>query len=96
MAWSRESRHRRGYGSAWDKLRAQAMKRDKWLCQPCRAKGRPTPATECDHITPKAKGGTDALTNLQAICADCHRDKTDRDEGRAARVRFGADGRVEW
>jgi 5-methylcytosine-specific restriction enzyme A len=79
----RRSRHERGYGSDWDKLRKQAMDRDFWLCQPCKRKGRLTPATECDHITPKSQGGKDVLSNLQAICTDCHRAKTAKEAAEA-------------
>lgn len=38
--------------------------------------GRVTPARTVDHITPKAKGGTDDDANLQAICDECHKAKT--------------------
>jgi 5-methylcytosine-specific restriction enzyme A len=86
----RRSRHERGYGTAWDKIRKRAMDRDLWLCQPCKRKGRDTPAKECDHITPKSKGGKDQLHNLQAICTACHRDKTQQEaaeaQGRAKTV----------
>ena len=92
MAWSGESRHARGYGSAWDKLRAEVMARDKGLCQACRSKGRVTVARECDHITPKAKGGTDAMSNLQMLCRECHTAKTAQDEGRTVRTATGLDG----
>ena len=79
----KRSRHARGYGTAWDKLRKQAMDRDTWLCQPCTRKGKLTPAKECDHITPKHKGGKDKLTNLQAICTDCHKGKTAQEAAEA-------------
>ena len=74
------------------------MKRDNWLCQPCQREGRVTPAREVDHITPKSKGGTDALDNLQAICIPCHAAKTEREaaeaQGRTHRPmrRVGLDG----
>lgn len=66
----------RGYGSAWVKLRARVMKRDGYLCQACAKAGRVTEATEVDHIVPKSRGGTDAGTNLQALCVPCHATKT--------------------
>lgn len=52
------------------------MDRDSGLCQPCRKAGRVTLAAMVDHITPKARGGTDAEENLQAICRACHAAKT--------------------
>jgi 5-methylcytosine-specific restriction enzyme A len=66
----------RGYGKAWRALRAEAMRRDSHLCQCCLEEGVYTPATDVDHITPKALGGTDELGNLQALCRPCHREKT--------------------
>lgn len=95
MAWSRQSRHERGYGHSWVKLRDAILKRDV-LCQPCIKAGRTTAATQVDHIKPKARGGTDDPANLQAICSDCHRAKTDADEGRKPAARFDRAGRVVW
>lgn len=102
MAWRRTSRHQRGYGSKWEKARASVMQRDQHLCQPCMAEGRVTPATECDHIIPKSKGGTDAADNLQAICRDCHAAKTACESAEAQgrthrpRITYGADGWPVW
>lgn len=69
----------RGYGHTWRKARAMIMRRDAYLCQACKAVGKLTPATEVDHITPKAHGGTDHPDNLRAICGPCHRAKTARE-----------------
>lgn len=92
MPWPTTSRHERGYGTAWDKLRKQVLVRDKHLCQPCRRIGRVTPATQVDHVKPKAKGGTDDMRNLQAICTPCHADKTAQENGVKPRVEIGEDG----
>lgn len=102
MAWSKESRQSRGYGAEWDKIRAQVMKRDGGLCQPCLATGRPTVATAVDHILSKAKakklGWSDSkidnLQNLQSICHLCHNKKTVEETGRTYRpkVETGIDG----
>jgi len=92
MPWPTTSRHERGYGKDWDRLRQQVMVRDKRLCQPCLRNGRATPAREVDHIKPKAKGGTDDMANLQAICSPCHREKSQRDEGKRVKVQIGPDG----
>ncbi|USD68125.1 HNH endonuclease [Vibrio sp. SCSIO 43136] len=70
------SRHERGYGSGWDRLKRIILKRDKHLCQLCLQKGRAVIATDVDHILPKSQGGTDDETNLQALCKRCHRSKT--------------------
>lgn len=91
MAWDHEgSRHERGYGYQWTKRREQVMQRDRYLCQPCERQGRVTPAKQVDHITPKAKDGSDDFDNLQAICDACHTAKT-KAEASGKRV-IGADG----
>ena len=102
MAWSKQSRHERGYGSQWDKTRAIIIKRDMGLCQPCKRKGRVTPFDAVDHIKPKAQGGTDDYDNLQCICEPCHKAKTDQEaadaQGRTIKPRlsFTPDGKPVW
>ena len=90
----RGSRHARGYGSAWDKLRLEILRRDCGLCkcQECTRLGRLRIASEVDHIIPKAKGGTDDPDNLCSINRDCHRDKSLRDKGGIPKRRIGIDG----
>jgi 5-methylcytosine-specific restriction protein A len=82
----------RGYGWHWQQLRESILSRDCHLCQVCKA----ADARHVDHITPKAKGGTDDPDNLQAICEACHTVKTDREaaegQGRRPRPTIGADG----
>ena len=79
-SWNRyhngKTRHERGYGNKWDKLRKQILQRDEGLCQACYKHGVYTPATAVNHIIPKARGGTDRADNLQAICNTCHKAKT--------------------
>ena len=90
--WPKESRHKRGYNSQWDRIRVQALKRDCYLCQECMRQGRVTPARDVDHIIPKAKGGTDDLTNLQSLCVPHHQEKTAKDEGWKRAPTIGIDG----
>ena len=92
MAWSKLSRHERGYGAAWDKLRKVVMARDKHLCQACLKSGRVTVGNHVDHILPKAKGGTDDLTNLQVLCAPFHEAKTTCENGGTVKQAIGLDG----
>jgi len=73
---NRGTRQQRGYGAAWERLRLVVLRRDAGLCQPCLSAGRITLAVAVDHIKNKASGGTDDLTNLRAICKDCHDAKT--------------------
>jgi len=74
-----QSRHQRGYGSKWDVIRARILKRDRHICQECLRNGKPVPASTVDHIIPKARGGTDEDSNLQALCWPCHKVKTARE-----------------
>ena len=80
------SRHEAGYGHAWDKLRLTILTRDRYLCQPCLKLGVMTMAKQVDHIVNKANGGTNHPTNLQAICFDCHKKKTQKESSSARRV----------
>lgn len=81
----RGTRHERGYGNAWSRLRLRILERDAGLCQPCLMSGQVKPATHVDHIKPKSAGGTDDEANLQAICVACHRAKTATESRRARR-----------
>ncbi|NBV62796.1 MAG: HNH endonuclease, partial [Rhodobacteraceae bacterium] len=98
MAWSKLSRHQRGYDNEWVKLRRQIIARDNGLCQACLTSGRPTPFAAVDHIVPKAKGGTDHPDNLQCLCGPCHEAKTQAEaaeaQGRAytPKRQIGLDG----
>ena len=92
MAWSRASRHERGYGTEWDKLRIVILERDQYLCQPCKRAGRIVAATQVDHKLAKANGGTDDEDNLEAACKPCHDEKTIRDRGHKPRPAIGPDG----
>ena len=92
MPWLRTSRHQRGYGTAWNKLRHRILERDKRLCRACWRKGLITVATHVDHIVPKARGGGDEETNLQSLCEPCHSLKTIEDAGGKPKPRFGVDG----
>lgn len=97
MAWSTVSRHKRGYGTAWDKLRLIVLKRDNGLCQCDECQGgklRLRVATEVHHIKPKSIGGQDDLSNLQSINKECHKRETAKQQGRKLKpkVRIGLDG----
>lgn len=71
----RRSRHARGYGSAWVAIREQVLA-DEPTCRECAREGIITAAKHVDHITPKARGGTDDRANLQPLCQRHHDLKT--------------------
>ena len=99
---NRGTRHERGYGREWERLRAVVLKVNKQgrptaLCRLClERENRPTPATDCDHIIPKHKNGPDEIGNLQPLCRSCHDEKTQKEaaeaQGRKVKQTIGADG----
>ena len=103
--WSDASRHERGYGTEWSRLRLDILRRDNGLCQCSRCKGGAVSvkiATEVHHIKSKAEcarlGWTQAQidhpSNLAAINAECHKRETAAEQGRMLRLRpvIGLDG----
>ena len=68
----------RGYGAVWRRLRAAQLLREP-LCKHCEDEGLVAPATEVDHVIPKAQGGVDEETNLQSLCKPHHSAKTARE-----------------
>jgi 5-methylcytosine-specific restriction protein A len=75
----RGSRHERGYGAAWDRLRVQVLARDKGVCQEHIKAGLFRLARDVDHIRNRQAGGTDDMNNLQSLCRECHQAKTARE-----------------
>lgn len=51
------------------------LKRDRYRCRLCNQSGV---ELEVDHVVPLNQGGTDMLDNLQTLCRDCNRGKSDR------------------
>ena len=58
-------------------LRFEVFARDGYTCQYCGARP-PDVVLELDHIHPRAKGGSDEITNLITACFDCNRGKRDK------------------
>ena len=75
---STKSRHERGYGTEWVKIRAVKLKANP-LCEYCKDKGIYTVATEVDHVVGLTNGGTHRLDNLKSSCNECHKIKTASD-----------------
>ena len=82
MAWSKLSRHERGYGTAHDKARKQLLAQEP-MCRECMAKGIVTVATIADHVISKAKGGAPGIENMQPLCKPCHDEKTAKESAEA-------------
>ena len=60
-------------------LRYDVLKRAKFHCELCGISADER-ALEVDHIVPRAHGGTDDPSNLQALCYSCNAMKRDRDD----------------
>ena len=86
--------HRRkssGYISG--SVRLEVFKRAKTKCEMCGVSNKDK-ALEVDHIIPRNKGGTDDLSNLQALCYTCNSIKKDLDDTDFAVVRESYNNRV--
>lgn len=60
-------------------LRYEILKRAKFRCELCGISAEHK-ALEVDHILPRNHGGSDDLSNLQALCYSCNAMKRDRDD----------------
>jgi 5-methylcytosine-specific restriction enzyme A len=68
------------YGSAsWKQLREQALKLYGRQCSRCLS----TVGLHVDHVTPRAEGGADEISNLVVLCHSHHSSKTLADRNRA-------------
>jgi 5-methylcytosine-specific restriction protein A len=76
----RGSAHARGYGRAWNRIRALMLAREPH-CRQCRRAGSLVRAVAVDHIVPRSAGGGDTPRNLQPLCQSCHSRKTARSDG---------------
>ncbi len=77
-SWARPSKAagRRLRGRKGQSLR-RAVLDEEPLCRVCRRLGLVSAATEVDHITPLSEGGSNERRNLQPLCGDHHREKTE-------------------
>jgi 5-methylcytosine-specific restriction protein A len=84
-AWAESRRQRktkRLTGRPWRRLRDQILERDNYLCQEHYRQGKLVAAAEVDHIVAVTAGGNDDESNLEAICTECHKVKTQADSAR--------------
>lgn len=59
-------------------LRYEVLKRAHGRCEACGISNQER-ALQVDHIIPRTKGGSNDLSNLQALCSICNAQKLDRD-----------------
>lgn len=66
--------------------------RDEPLCRDCATVGLVREATVPDHIVPLAHGGSDEVSNIRCLCAECHARRTAQQFGQRRTVATGPDG----
>ena len=76
-------------GHAWGKIRLRIRERDGYQCQSCKVA---VLAGIVDHKVALVNGGTNADSNLQLMCAECHRIKTATDLGHRVKTGVTANG----
>ena len=59
-------------------LRYDVMKRDHFRCCLCGRSSKDGVKLEVDHIVPVSKGGRTTMDNLQTLCWDCNRGKSNK------------------
>ena len=62
------------------------------FCAHCEARGIRRAATDVDHIKALEFGGGDEIENLQALCRECHKEKTAKERGHVTKTPVGVDG----
>jgi 5-methylcytosine-specific restriction endonuclease McrA len=67
-------------------IRYEVLRRAGTRCELCGVSNE-VKALEVDHIIPRNKGGSDDLSNLQALCYSCKTMKRDRDDNDFTKVR---------
>ena len=90
--------YRRLYKTAqWQRVRL-AQLADEPLCRMCKAQGRITLATVCDHIDPKTKETPEGFYAgpFQSLCDDpryrCHSSRKQQQETKGYSGELGSDG----
>jgi len=77
---SNSTAHLRLRGRALQTRNTRIASRDFYTCRMC---GRVTvDEGQVDHRIPLADGGSDDPSNLQWLCVECHRAKTEREKAR--------------
>jgi ATP adenylyltransferase len=75
-------------------LKYEVLKRAKFRCELCGISAD-IKALEVDHIIPRNKGGSNDISNLQALCYSCNAMKRDRDDTDFREVKASYEEREE-
>lgn len=71
--WAKKGDDKRLRGRAGVARSLRVKAKANYQCQKC---DKLTPELEADHIIPLCLGGKDDESNMQALCIDCHREKS--------------------
>lgn len=74
-------------------VRYEVLKRAKYRCELCGAH-EDQAALHVDHIIPRARGGSDDISNFQSLCVTCNTSKRDRDDTDFRAVLSSYEGRA--
>ncbi len=82
-----DTSNRRRDPANWNAIRQLVAERDNHRCQEYMRDNSPCPdiGTECDHIIPLSRGGTDNMDNLRMLCKWHHARKSSA-EGNASKT----------
>ncbi len=83
---------KRSKGAVSGTLKYEVLKRARFRCELCGVMDAEK-ALEVDHIVPRNHGGSDDISNLQALCYSCNAMKRDRDDTDFRGVRESYDHR---
>lgn len=77
----------------WQATRAEQLQREP-LCRACKALGRITPATVCNHLNKVAKATVEGFFRgpFSSLCSDCHDAGEQKAESAGYTAEAGADG----
>ena len=74
--------YRKGYKELSNATKKAVKQRDGFKCVKCGSRND----LEVDHIIADAKGGSNAMSNLQTLCHHCHSIKTKQEIAEAHRA----------
>lgn len=64
------------YGDKWQTLSSTVREQANWFCSKCgQDMSQSKHLLHSHHIIPLSKGGSNSVSNLQALCKKCHNEE---------------------